>query len=78
MSGEQSGLRRILKHEAPPSKYVICRNHRLAFVFVHFVLKFESLQEVDTNILQSGSPSNIDQLRHLFSEKPKTYKGSQM
>ena len=51
MSGEHSGFQRRLKHETPYSKYVNCINYRLELVFVHLIPKFESLQEVDANVL---------------------------
>ena len=41
ISGERSGLQRRLRHEASHSKYVNCRNHRLALVFVHFMRQFK-------------------------------------
>ena len=47
MSGERTGLQRHMRHLAPHSKYVNCRNHRLALVFVHLLPQFEPLTEVD-------------------------------
>ena len=51
MSGERPGLQRRLHHEAPHSKYVNCRNHRLALVFVHRMPQFKRLREVDATVL---------------------------
>ena len=51
MSGQHTGLQRRLKHEAPHSKYVNSRNYRLALAFVHLIPNFQSLKEVDVNIL---------------------------
>ena len=51
MSGEISGLQRRLRHKAPHSKYMNCRNHRLALVFVHLMPRFQCLSEVDASIL---------------------------
>ena len=51
MSGERTGLQRRMRHLTPHSKYVNCRNHRLALVFVHLLLQFEPLTEVDSTIL---------------------------
>ena len=51
LSGERPGLQRRLHHEAPHSKYVNCRNHRLALVFVHRMPQFKRLREVDATVL---------------------------
>ena len=52
MSGERSGLQRWLHHEAPHLKYVNCRNHRPALVFVHLMPQFKQLiKEVDATVL---------------------------
>ena len=51
MSGERSGLQRRLRHESPHSKYVNCRNHRLALAFLHLMPQFKQLREADTTIL---------------------------
>ena len=51
MPGDRSGLQRRLCHEAPHSKYVNCRNHRLALVFVHLMPQFKQLREVDATVL---------------------------
>jgi len=51
MSGEITGLQRRLRHKAPHSKYINCRNHRLALVFVHLMPKFKFLSEVDACLL---------------------------
>ena len=50
-SGEISGLQRRLQHLVPHAKYVNCRNHRLALVFVYLISKFQVLADVDTLIL---------------------------
>ena len=53
MSGETSGLQWRFSHAVPHSKYMNCRNHKLAQVFVHMLenkgLKF--LADVDTLLL---------------------------
>ena len=73
--GERSGLQRRLSHEAPHSKYVNCRNHRLALVFVHRMPQFKRLREVDAKrlsipVFQSiplcGKRLSIPVLRLLF------------
>ena len=51
MSGEISGLQRRLQHLVPHAKYVNCRNHRLALVFVYLISKFQVLADVDALIL---------------------------
>ena len=43
MSGEISGLQRRFRHLVPHVKYINCRNHRLALVFVHLLPRYESL-----------------------------------
>ena len=37
MSGEIIGLQRGLRHLSPHMKFINCRNHRLALVFVHLL-----------------------------------------
>ena len=53
MSGETSGLQRRFRHEVPHSKYMNCRNHKLALVFVHLLKdpRFKSLCDVDGLLL---------------------------
>ena len=51
MSGEISGLQRRLRHLVPHSKYINCRNHRLALVFVHLLPKYKTLMDVDAIII---------------------------
>ena len=36
MNGEVSGLQVRFRHFVPHSKYINCRNHQLALVFVHY------------------------------------------
>ena len=51
MSGEISGLQRRLQRLVTHAKYVNCRNHRLALVFVYLISKFQVLADVDVLIL---------------------------
>ena len=53
MSGETSGLQRRFRHEVLHAKYVNCRNHKLALVFVHLLKdqRFQALKDVDTILL---------------------------
>ena len=51
ISGERSDLQRQLFHEAPHSKYVNCRSHRLALVFAHLMPQYKELREVDATVL---------------------------
>ena len=51
MSGEISGLQRRFRHLVPHVKYINCRNHRLALVFVHLLPRYESLTNVDNVII---------------------------
>lgn len=39
MSGEHSGVQRIIRHLSPHCNYINCRNHRLALVFVQLLNK---------------------------------------
>ena len=50
MSGEISGFQKILSI-CPHSKYINCRNHWLALVFDHLILKYICLKEVDAFIM---------------------------
>ena len=51
MSGEISGLQQRLQHLVPHAKYVNCRSHLLALVFVYLISKFQVLADVDALIL---------------------------
>ena len=51
MSGEISGLQRRFRHLGPHSKYINCRNHRLALVFVHLLPKYKTLMDVDAILI---------------------------
>ena len=43
MSGQRSGLQRRFRHEVPHTKYINCRDHKLALVFVHLLPNFKAL-----------------------------------
>lgn len=75
ISGKRSGLYWRLKHGAPHSKYVNCRNHRLAFVFVHLIPMFESLQKVDTNILTAWKAIKYSSIRAFIFGEAQNVKG---
>ena len=47
MSGEQKGLQRLIRHTAPHSQYLNCRNHRLALCLVHLIPCYRKLLELD-------------------------------
>ena len=51
MSGEISGLQRRFRHLVPHSKYINCKNNRLALVFVHLLPKYKTLMDVDAIII---------------------------
>ena len=44
MSGEQKGLQSLIRHTAPHSQYLNCRNHRLALCLVHLIPCYQKLQ----------------------------------
>ena len=46
-SREICGLQLRFCHLVPHSKYINCRNHRLALVFVHLLPKYKTLLDVD-------------------------------
>ena len=51
MSGEQKGLQRLIRHTAPHSQYLNCRNHRLALCLVHLIRRYRKLLELDGVLL---------------------------
>ena len=53
MSGKQSELQRRFRHEVPHRKYINCRNHKLALVFVHLLPNFKALRNVHSLLLSS-------------------------
>ena len=50
MSGEISGLQCRFRHLVLHSKYINCKNHQLALVFVHLLPKYKTLMDVDAII----------------------------
>ena len=50
-SGETSGLQPRFRHLVPHSKYISCRNHRFALVYVHLLPKYKTLLDVDAIIV---------------------------
>ena len=51
ISGQISGLQWQFRHLVPHTKYMNCRNHKLALVFVHLLDKYETLKAVDTTLV---------------------------
>ena len=74
MSGERSGLQRRFRHEVPHSKYVNCRNHKLALVFVHLLPNFKPLQNVDSVLLSSWKMMKYSTVKNaVFGEAQETF-----
>ena len=64
MSGEQKGLQRLIRHTAPHSQYLNCRNHRLALCLVHLIRRYRKLLELDgvlLSLLKTFKYSSIKQ-----------------
>ena len=64
MSGEQKGLQRLIRHTAPHSQYLNCRNHRLALCLVHLIPRYRKLLELDgvlLSLLKTFKYSSIKQ-----------------
>ena len=51
MVGEISGLQCQFRHLVPLSKYINCRNNRLALIFVRLLPKYKTLMDVDAIII---------------------------
>ena len=51
MSGEMAGLQWRFKHAVPHSKYMKCRNHKLALAFVLMLKNKELKLLADVNVL---------------------------
>ena len=75
MSGEISGLQRRMRHEVPHSKYMNCRNHRLALVFVHLMPQFKCLSEVDASILAVWKAMKYSSVKSAVFNKHQTAEG---
>ena len=73
MSGERSGLQRRFRHEVPHTKYINCRDHKLALVFVHLLPNFKALQNVDSVLLSSWKMMKYSTGRNaVFGEAQET------
>ena len=74
MSGERSGLHRRFRHEVPHTKYINCRNHKLALVFVHLLPNFKALQNVDSGLLSSWKMMKYSTVKNaVFGEAQETF-----
>ena len=50
-SGEQSGLKRLLKHNVPLGNWVGCGNHKVALCFKHLLNYFPDVLSADATLL---------------------------
>ena len=74
MSGKQSRLQRRFRHEVPQTKYINCRNHKLALVFVHLLPDFKALQNVDSVLLSLWKMVNYSTMKNaVFGEAQETF-----
>ena len=72
MSGERSRLQKRFRHEVPHTKYINCRNHKLALVFVHLLSNFKALQNVDSGLLSSWKMMKYSTVKNaVFGEAQK-------
>ena len=50
-SGDQGGLKRLLKHAVPLSVWIGCGNHKLALCFKHLLGAFPNVSDADSTLL---------------------------
>ena len=74
MRGERSGLQRRFRQEVPHTKYINCRNHKLALVFVHLLPNFKTLRNVDSLLLSSWKMMKYSTVKNaVFGEAQETF-----
>ena len=74
ISGQQSGLQRRFRHNAPHTKYINCRNYKLALVFMHLLPNFKALQNVDSVLLSSWKMMKYSTVKNaVFGEAQETF-----
>ena len=49
--GEQSGLKRLLKHVLPLGNWEVCDSHKMALYFKHLLKDFPGVFSADTTLL---------------------------
>ena len=68
MSGEQKGLQRLIRHTAPHSQYLNCRNHRLALCLVHLIPHYQKL-ELDGVLLSLWETFKYSSIKQAMFEQ---------
>ena len=68
MSGEQKGLQHLICHTAPHSKYLNCRNHRLALCQVHLIPRYQKL-ELDGVLLSLWKTFKYSSIKQAMFEQ---------
>ena len=75
MSGEITGLQRRLRYLSPDMKYINCRNHRLALMFMHLLKEFKGLQDVDQLLLNLWKMFKHSSVKFSVFEKAEESEG---
>ena len=75
ISGERSGLKRRFRLDVPHKKHINCRNHKLAFIFMHLLANFKALQKVDSVLLSSQKMMKYSTVKNpVFGEAQETFR----
>ena len=74
MSDEITGLQQR-RHLSPHMKYINCRNHRLALVFMHLLKEFKGLQDVNQLLLNLSKMFKYSSLKFSVFEKAQKSEG---
>ena len=74
MSGERPGLKRRFRQEVRHTKYINCRNCKLALIFVRLLPNFKALQNVDSVLLSSWKMRKYSTMKNaVFGEAQETF-----
>ena len=69
MSGEEKGLQRLIRHTAPHSQYLNCRNHILALCLVNLIPRYRKLLELDRVLLSLWKMFKYSPIKQVIFEQ---------
>ena len=72
MSGERKGLQRLIRHTAPHSQYLNCKNHRLALCLVHLIPLYQKLIELDGLLISLWKTFKYSTIKQAIFEEAQT------
>ena len=78
ISGEQKGYQCWIRHTAPHSQYLNCRNHRLALCLVHLIPCYQKLLELDGVLLLLWKMFEYSPIKQAIFEQARSFKSKSL